>query len=252
MDWSFQLYSARDFQPWDKVLRTIAGLGYTRVEGFGGVFADPDGFRTMMDDNGLSMPTAHFSLDMLENDFKAAMALVETFGVGTVIVPHIGEDLRPSDADGWKSFAARLSRLHERCRAEGRDFAWHNHDFEFKPLPEGTLPMRVMLDAAPEIGWEMDVAWVVRGGADPLAWIDEYGKRITAAHIKDIAPAGAAADEDGWADVGHGTLDWPALMRALRARTSAKVFVMEHDKPNDFARFARRSIEKANTFQEHA
>ena len=30
----------------------------------------------------------------------------------------------------------------------------------------------------PSIGWEMDVAWVVRGGADPMPWID----RLRQAH----------------------------------------------------------------------
>ena len=73
-----------------------------------------------------------------------------------------------------------------------------------------------MLDAAPGIGWEMDVAWVIRGGADPLKWIAEYGPRITAVHVKDIAPAGQNANEDGWADVGHGTVDWAGLIKAFR------------------------------------
>ena len=41
MNWSFQLYSARNFQPWDKVLKLLGRLGYKQVEGFGGVYADP-------------------------------------------------------------------------------------------------------------------------------------------------------------------------------------------------------------------
>ena len=116
------------------------------------------------------------------------------------------------------------------------------------PTADGAVPQRVILEAAPEIGWEIDVAWVARGGADPMAWIDEYASRIVAAHIKDIARAGEKPDEDGWEDVGHGTLPWPELMKALRDKTPARVFVMEHDKPSDAARFARRSIEAANRF----
>ena len=41
MDWSFQLYSARNFQPWDKVLETLGMIGYKNVEGFGGLYDDP-------------------------------------------------------------------------------------------------------------------------------------------------------------------------------------------------------------------
>ena len=247
MTWSFQLYSARDFQPWADVFAMVARLGYDGVEGFGGVYSDPAATRALMDRHGLSMPTGHFSLDMLENDPDAAFGLARTLGVETIICPHIAADLRPADADGWADFGKRLAAVHAACAKAGYPFAWHNHDFEFAALSDGSIPMRIMLDAAPDIGWEIDVAWVVRGGADPMSWIAEYGSRIVAAHVKDMAPAGEAADEDGWADVGHGTMDWPAIMTALRD-TKTAVFVMEHDKPSDIERFASRSIEAARTF----
>ena len=98
-----------------------------------------------------------------------------------------------------------------------------------------------MFEGGPDLKWEMDVAWVVRGGADPLVWIKEHAGRIVAAHVKDIAPAGENLAEDGWADVGHGVVDWQAILPALRAIGVAN-FVMEHDNPADHARFATRSI----------
>ena len=63
-----------------------------------------------------------------------------------------------------------------------------------------------------------------------------------------IGVRGAAFGWDGWADVGHGTLDWKGLMAALRGKTPARYFVMEHDNPSDYERFARRSIAAANAF----
>lgn len=66
--------------------------------------------------------------------------------------------------------------------------------------------------------------------------------------MKDIAPEGECEDEDGWADVGTGTMDWKAIMDAVRTRTNTRFFVMEHDKPNDHERFARRSIENAKQY----
>jgi len=89
------------------------------------------------------------------------------------------------------------------------------------------------------------VAWVVRGGTDPLPWIERHGRRIVAIHVKDIARQGEGLDEDGWSDVGHGTIDWAGLMAALRAQTDARYYVMEQDNPNDIDRFARRSIASA-------
>ena len=132
------------------------------------------------------------------------------------------------------------------------EYIQHHLTFLAKPVHEGgfwTLNVDSLLTSlvlgAIGVGF---IAWVVRGNADPLEWVDRYGKRITAVHVKDIAPKGENADEDGWADVGHGTIDWKKIMKALREKTPAKVFIMEHDKPSDVGRFARRSIEAANGF----
>ena len=69
MTWSFQLYSARNFQPWSNVLKTLGELGYEQVEGFAALYGDPPGLRAELDRNGLSMPSGHFAIDLLESDF---------------------------------------------------------------------------------------------------------------------------------------------------------------------------------------
>jgi sugar phosphate isomerase/epimerase len=247
MNWSFQLYSARKFLPWDKILKLVADAGYRQVEGFGGVYDDPAGFRAELDKNGLAMPTGHFSVDMLETDFDGARRIADALGVTLMIAPFLMPEARPSDTAGWRGFGERLGAIGEKAKQAGYGFAWHNHDFEFKPLADGSVPMEHILSAAPGVGWEIDAAWVVRGGADPLPWIDRHGRRISAVHVKDIAKQGEGLDEDGWADVGHGTVDWPKLYKALR-KTPAKYFIMEQDNPNDIGRFARRSIAAAKSW----
>ncbi len=248
MDWSFQLYSARNFQPWDKVLKLLGQVGYKQVEGFGGVYSDPSGLRAELDKNGLAMPTGHFSLDILENDFDGARRIADTLGIRLMICPHIAAELRPTDTAGWRGFGDRLGKVGKAAKAAGYDFAWHNHDFEFRPLPDGSIPQEHILSAAPDIGWEVDVAWIVRGGADPMAWIDRHGRRIVAVHVKDIAKPGQGLDEDGWSDVGHGTIDWAGLMKALGTKSAARYYVMEQDNPNDIERFARRSFESGQRY----
>ena len=248
MDWSYQLYSSRDTKPWPEVLKTLGRLGYTRVEGFGGVYTDPRAFRAELNANGLKMASGHFSLDALEKDLANTLATAKALGVKLIACPHIGADQRPTTVKGWQDFGKRLGKIGKKVNDAGFQFAWHNHDFEFVLLPDGAAPMRHILEAAPEIGWEMDVAWIIRSGNDPAAWIQAYGPRIVAAHVKDIAPAGQNTDEDGWADVGHGTVDWKGLYKLLKKHTKAKHFVMEHDKPADAARFAKRSIASANKF----
>ena len=123
--------------------------------------------------------------------------------------------------------------------------AWHNHDFEFQALPDGSLPIMHILGE--KLLWEADLAWVARGGGDPAAWIERYRGRLAAVHVKDIAPAGEKADEDGWADVGAGVLPWTKLW-ALTVEAGAELFVAEHDNPSDFERFARVSAEAMRRF----
>jgi sugar phosphate isomerase/epimerase len=154
---------------------------------------------------------------------------------------------RPTDAAGWLAFGARLQAAGRPIRDAGLGFGWHNHDFELRPLPDGSIPQDLIFAGGPDLEWEIDVAWVVRGGADPAAWIGKYAPRITAAHLKDIAPAGQNAGEDGWADLGAGTVPWTALMAELR-HTPCDVFIVEHDNPSDHARFARRSLQAAKGF----
>ena len=115
------------------------------------------------------------------------------------------------------------------------------------PLADGSLPQDHIFAGGPDLEWEADIAWIIRGGADPLAWIKTYGDRITAVHVKDIAPKGDNLAEDGWADVGYGTVDWAELMVALRG-TACENFVMEHDNPADHGRFASRSITSAKGY----
>ena len=108
-------------------------------------------------------------------------------------------------------------------RPPGIGFGYHNHHWEFQKGADGKFPMDILLEAAPNMEWEMDLAWVVKGGEDPVTWMDKYGNRITAIHVKDIAPAGEKLDEDGWADLGHGTLDWKSLIKTIQAEDQGEV-----------------------------
>lgn len=244
---SYQLYSSRNFGPAADTVRRMADLGYPAVEGYGSLIDDAEARTALggaLKDTGLDMPTAHLGLETLETNADVAGILAD-MGAETVYVPHIGPDQRPTDAAGWKAFGERVSKAGDALRAKGLRMGWHNHDFEFKALPDGSIPMDHMLEA--DLDWQFDVAWAVRAGADPMGWIDRYGPRITAAHVKDLAPAGQKVDEDGWADPGTGTMDWAAIATALKQTGTVKHYVVEHDNPSDDARFARQAMTLAKS-----
>lgn len=257
MDMSFQLFSGRN-TPLDQVLKIVGDAGYTYVEGYGGldassksglggVYGDLDAFKAQLDANGLSMPTAHIGLDLASAPDQA-FKLADALGTKVFICPWIAPEQRPTDVAGWQLFADTLSAVAKPFTARGLTFGYHNHDFEFMPLEDGRFGMDVLMEAAPTVAIEADIAWIVRGKADPFAWLDHHGQRLVAVHVKDLAPAGENASEDGWADVGHGTLRWKELLTLIKAKTSARYFVAEHDNPSDLGRFATRSIAAVTSF----
>lgn len=239
MDIGFQLFSARNY-PLADVLRTIAELGYKQAEGYGSLYTDPQALRAQLDENGLGMPTAHIGLDDLGKP-EQTLRLAETLGIKVVICPWLAPDQRPVDAAGWQRFGARLQELAKPYQDAGLGFAYHNHDFEFARLG-GRYAMDLLLEAAPSVSVEADIAWIVRGKADPAPWLEANGNRIIAVHLKDIAAPGENTAEDGWADVGHGVLPWAELFKTVTQKTGARYFIAEHDNPSDIERFASRSM----------
>lgn len=240
----YQLYTSRNFAPLRGTLEMLAEAGYDGVEGYGGVYGDRAQLADLaegLEATGLVMKTGHFALDLLETDPGFVLDAAGLLGIERVYCPYVSAGDRPATSAGWRALGARVQAAGAPLRAAGIGYGWHNHDFEFVPCADGVLPIDAFFEGGPDLEWEMDVAWVVRGGADPLAWIATYRDRITTAHVKDIARAGENLDEEGWADLGDGIVPWGRIVPALRA-AGVKNFMIEHDNPSDHARFARRSL----------
>jgi sugar phosphate isomerase/epimerase len=238
---SFQLYSARTFEPLEAQFELLAGLGYKKVEAFGGLLNDPQRLKSQLDLHGLSMPSSHVGLDRLRADPVAAVRLCRGLGVQTIYAPAPPLGERAGGEAEWAALGRELDRIGKIVTAEGLKFGWHNHNWEYARAADGRRYIDLLLEQAPDLLWQADLAWVVRGGADPVAELRRYAGRIESVHVKDIAPTGSCVDEDGWADPGHGVLDWSTLVPVLK-QIGIILFVAEHDKPNDVARFARRAF----------
>ena len=239
---SIQLYSLREYGDLDRQLDALAGLGFRRVETVGGHLVDARATRAKLDARGIRAPTGHVAMADLRTRFDWVAEQAKIVGIEQLFMPAVPLDEREGTADAWRAVGAELGRMAERMADRGLALGYHNHHWELIAFPDGRTPLELLFEGAAgsPLTFEADLAWLVRGGVDPLAWLDWYRDRLTAVHVKDIAPPGESLDEDGWSDVGAGTLDWPTLWRESLAH-GAKWMVLEHDKPKDPVRFARAS-----------
>ena len=236
---SFQLYSARNFPPIEAQLEALAAIGFDAVEPYAGAYGDdPSGFRRKIDAVGLAAPTSHMPLARLDKDVKAAIGVAQTLGLETVIVPAPPPDQRSMDAAGWRALAQKLTRHAATLAEAGLKLAWHNHAWEYKPFPDGTRPIDILM-GSPGVLFEPDLGWIKIGGADLEGELRKYAGKIAAIHVKDTAPAGVTKD-DGWTDIGGGTIDWKKLLPAI-AGSGTDLLVFEHDAPSDWRSFAAHS-----------
>ncbi len=247
---SFQLYSARNFQPWEGVIEHLAKCGYKDVEGFGGAYGtsgafydEPEKFRDLLDKHGLTMPTGHFfPIDMFEKEKKRVLTIAKALGMTHLYCPYILPEMQPKNAAGWKKWGKRLNETRKWMNDEGYGFGWHNHDFEFTKMKDGSMPIEGIFEGGPMLDWEADLGWIIRAKQNPVKWLKTYGERITTVHIKDNAPKGENLDQHGQSDVGKGTGKWPEIFKTISENTRCRHYVVEHDDPKDFKSFAKNSF----------
>jgi len=240
---SIQLYTLRALGDVDRELDTAQAAGFRHVETVGSHLDNAADVAARLKRRGMTASSSHVSLAALRERPDTVAAGCRTLGIAQLFMPSVPPAERNMEAAGWTALGHELGAMAERFRRDGIALGYHNHNWELAPKDGAKTALELLFAAAAgsPLTWQVDVAWLVRGGADPKAWIERYKDRVVSAHVKDIAAAGEALDEDGWADVGHGVLDWRDLWRCCRA-AEARWMVVEHDKPADPARCARRSF----------
>ncbi len=226
-----QLYTVRTLMERDVAgtLEQVAAIGYREVETAGLFDLTPAGFRDLLDRYGLVSPSSHTPLQALREDPDGSFEAAQTLNQEWVVVPFLDEEERT--LEGFRRVAADLNRLGALARDRGLRMAYHNHDFEFKPLEGGGRGYDVITgDTDPSlVDLELDLYWVTRGGEDPVALFGRYPGRFALWHVKDMADRNGAQT---MASVGQGEIDFPLIFSHADEAGLQHAFV-EHDNPAD-------------------
>ena len=229
------LYTVRDNMGEDAktTLQKVAEAGYAYIEAAGyenGKFygMEPNEFKSYLKSVGLIPVSTHMGGVTLENaDEQIADTKAAGFEYFTIPVPPMGMFTfnRESRTMGMKGsmedFANILTTIGKKCEAAGLKLLYHNHDFEFKDNEDGIKPIDYLLDSTDPkyVNFQMDLYWVTRAGADPVAYFEKHPGRFKLWHVKDM-------DEEGkFAPVGEGTIDFKRILNEKEASGMVKYFV---------------------------
>ena len=190
---SFQLYSARKFPPLDSQLATLceARLPQRRavrrpVPESGRAESGAEEAQAQRRRPRISESTGCGATS------RRSAKLAKDFGVKELIVPAVragGAHQRRRRAG--RSSATELAGYQKQLAAHGIDLAWHNHSFEFAKLPDGSYPLDHIFAAAPGLHWQADIGWIAVGGRRSRPPGSRNTRdRVTALHVKDLAPKG--------------------------------------------------------------
>lgn len=240
---AIQMYTLRNYGTLEEQLALAASIGFKAIETVGQQGVGAPELNRHLQENDLHVIGSHVQLADLRTRRDEVIAFNRTVGNSFLVVPHLAEADRPQDSAGWQQLGEELGQLGARLRDEGFTLGYHNHDFELASFDGSPALDHLFAAALPEdLKWEADLAWVERGGLDPVELLEQHSARVWAVHAKDNAAPGENHDEAGFADVGYGVCDWDRLVAAAR-KAGARQFIVEHDKPADPARSVRRSFE---------
>lgn len=229
-----QMYTLRDHGTLDEQLAAVQAAGVTAVETVGMQDTTAEDLSVKLEEYGIEAISTHAQLADLRADAQAVIDFNKAIGNEIITVPYLAEEDRPADAAGWTALGEELAGLSETLQAEDMTLAYHNHDFEMVQF-DGRTALEIMMEAAGEdVLAELDLAWVARGGLDPVEYLGRFDGRVFAIHAKDNAPEGEAEDERGFKALGEGTLDWAAILPAAE-EAGTQWYIIEHDQPLDAA-----------------
>lgn len=218
---SLQLYTVRDALKADPIgtLEKIAALGY---EGIETGIDNSDEFLAKARQLNLPITGAHVGIDVLKNNLEGVISGCQKMECPFAILSYVDESYRGS-VENWQNLGKFLDEAGQKLHEAGITLCYHNHDFEFESF-EGQYGLDLLLGAAsPQyLQAELDTYWVQKGGANPVEYIRKYAGRIPVLHIKDMSPEG------NFAEIGQGTLDWPAIFAAAEAQ-GVTTYIVEQD-----------------------
>jgi sugar phosphate isomerase/epimerase len=242
-----QLYTVRQqaAKDFEGTLKEVAAIGYQEVELYSFFGLKAAEVRRALEGAGLKCVSAHFGVPALRDGLDANIENAKELGLQFMICPFPGvadsDRLKAGGAsftdsltlDDWKWNADLFNRVAERAKSAGLRFGYHNHHIEFREFGGVTAFAELLRQTDPDlVTIELDCGWVKVAGLDPAEFIAKHASRIGLLHVKDVkagpAPSTRFGSAVSFAEVGRGSIHWPAVFEAAK-KAGVRRYYVEQD-----------------------
>jgi sugar phosphate isomerase/epimerase len=201
------------------VLDRVAACGYKSVECG---CKDPVAFKKMLDDRGMWYAGMHLVPRGLA-DLSAVTKTLHALESYDVCNSGLLEWEKQSAAD-FRETIKVLNKAGKQLRTEGIRLHYHNHDFEFKKVEGNKTGMDLLIEGLdPDCAdFCFDVAWITKGGCDPIDMLLKHKDKAGYLHLKDY-------DDVSWTELGTGKVDIAGVVKILPKLTSVRHVMVEQD-----------------------
>lgn len=213
------------------VLKHLSKCGYKTIESFEGgkgMFWGMKNteFKKVIDDLGMKIVSSHCNDTGNFKSFERKAAEASEIGIKYLICAYKGAQ---PNIDNFKKFGEEFNTCGEITKKQGIRFAYHNHDYSFKPM-NGIVPLDVMMQNTDPaiVDFEMDLYWARVAGVDPLAYMDKYPNRFKLVHVKDLIKTNTIVGQESCI-IGKGTIDYKLLLPEVAKRGVKHMIVEQED-----------------------
>jgi sugar phosphate isomerase/epimerase len=209
--------------------RDMAALGIGSIElcspgyaEFSGL-ADGKQTRKIIEDHGLTCPSAHVTLDELRHGQDRVIAWAHDVGMTQIGTATLSGKVENGVAamDEVKRLADEYDRISEVTSKAGLQQFLHDEIFEMARA-DGRLVYELLLELLDPTLVKMQFQMsAMRTIGDPIAYFSKYPGRFISMHLQGVDLKAAAPAPGGprppQVAVGHDSLDWPRIFAAAKA-----------------------------------
>ncbi|MCR2823314.1 sugar phosphate isomerase/epimerase family protein [Lederbergia panacisoli] len=258
VEFGLQLFSVRDEINKDFIgtLEKIASIGYKNLEIFfhgddlSSTIGDltPEELKSELDRLALKAVSSHIAEEHLEaGKIDEVMKYAKVIGIQSLVVAIAYF----KNKEEVVAFSKKLNEAGALLAKNGLQLYYHNHYHEFQTF-DGEYVLDIMLENTDKelVKIEFDTYWALRGGINPVTYLEKIGERCDLIHQKDLSANVDVINVfkklekdtvlnrdsmmkirniDDFTEAGQGIMDIPAIVETFKNNSNSKYLFIEQD-----------------------